>query len=208
METNMKRILTAATMIALGAAAFAPLPSMAQTDFRVVIGSAPPPPIYERAPAPRHGYAWAPGYWEWTGRRHNWVEGQWLVARPGYAYASPSWRERDGRWYMEPGRWNAYGPDRGRMAFYNGDRDGVPERYERHGYRDDGYRGEGYRDSGYRDSGYRGRHGGADFDRDGIPNADDRDLDNDGVRNRHDRDRDGDGVPNHRDARPDNPYRY
>jgi hypothetical protein len=203
METNMKRTLTVATMIALGAAAFAPLPSMAQTDFRVVIGSAPPPPVYERIPAPRHGYVWAPGYWQWNGHRHNWVQGQWLEARPGYAYAAPSWHQRDGRWYMEPARWNAHGPDRGRMAFYDRDRDGVPDRYERQGYRGDGYRGDGYRDNGY-----RGRHGGGDTDRDGIPNDRDRDLDNDGIGNRHDRDRDGDGVPNHRDARPDNPYRY
>jgi hypothetical protein len=201
METNMKRTLTFATMIALGAAAFAPLPSMAQTDFNVLIGSAPPPPMYERMPAPRHGYVWAPGYWEWSGHRHHWVSGQWLAARPGYAYASPSWRQRDGRWYMEPGRWNAYGPDRGRMAYYDHDRDrdGIPNRYDRH----DGYRGDGYRGDGYRD-GHRGR---GDFDRDGIPNRYDRDLDNDGIGNRYDRDRDGDGVRNSRDARPDNPYR-
>jgi hypothetical protein len=212
METNMKRTLTVATMIALGAAAFAPLPSMAQTDFRVVIGSAPPPPMYERAPAPRHGYVWAPGYWQWSGHRHNWVQGQWLAARQGYAYASPSWHQRDGRWYMEPGRWNTYGPDRGRVAFYDRDRDGVPDRYDRHigyrgdGYRGDGYRGDGYRGDGYRGDGYRGR-GRGDFDRDGVPNRYDHDLDNDGISNRHDRDRDGDGVRNGRDARPDNPYR-
>jgi hypothetical protein len=195
METNMKRTLTVAAMIALGAAAFAPLPSMAQTDFRVVIGSAPPPPVYERMPAPRHGYVWTPGYWEWHGHRHVWVQGQWLAARPGYAYASPSWHQRDGRWYMEPGRWNAYGPERGRMAYNDRDRDGIPDYRERHYGRGDGYRGDGY----------RGR-GQGDFDRDGIPNRYDHDQDNDGIRNRNDRD--GDGVRNDRDARPDNPYRY
>jgi hypothetical protein len=205
----MKRTLTLATMIALGAAAFAPLPSMAQTDFRVVIGSAPPPPMYERVPAPRHGYVWAPGYWEWRGHRHDWVRGHWLAVRPGYAYASPSWRQRDGRWYMEPARWNAYGPDRGRGYYDRGRGDGYRgDGYRGYGYRGDGYRGDGYRGDGYRGDGFRGRHGRGDFDLDGVPNRYDRDLDNDGVRNRDDRDRDGDGVRNHRDRRPDNPYRY
>lgn len=195
----MKRTLTLAAMIALSAAALAPLPSMAQTDFRVVIGSAPPPPMYERVPAARHGYVWAPGSWQWRGQRHHWVGGHWLAARPGYAYAAPAWRQRDGRWHMEPGRWNAYGPDRGHMGYR--DRDDIPYHYHRH----DGYRGDGYRGDGYRDA-YRGR-GRGDFDRDGIPNRYDRDLDNDGIGNRHDRDRDGDGVRNNRDSRPDNPYR-
>jgi hypothetical protein len=197
----MKRPLTLATLIALGAAAFVPLPSMAQTDFQVVISSAPPAPVYERVPAPRHGHVWAPGYWDWSGQRHHWVRGNWIAERPGYAYAPPAWQNRGGRWYMEQGQWRAQGRDR--------DRDGIPDRFERHGRGYDGYRHDGY---GYRydERRYDGRYRDArrDYDRDGIPNAYDRDLDNDGVSNRHDRDRDGDGVRNRRDARPDNPYRY
>lgn len=198
----MKRTLSLAALIAIGAA-FAPLPALAQADFQLYIGSAPPAPIYERAPAPRHGYVWAPGYWEWRGHRHAWVPGHYISARPGYVYAPPSWRERHGRWYMEPARWTPYGPDR--------DRDGLPDRFERRGYAP--VYGGGYRDGRdyYRDGrGYdrdrdRGRY--RDTDRDGVPNRYDRDLDNDGVRNSRDRDRDGDGVPNRWDHRPENPYR-
>lgn len=206
----MKRTLSLAALIAIGAA-FAPLPALAQTDFQVYIGSGPPAPIYERIPGPRHGHVWAPGYWEWRGHRHAWVPGHYVVARPGYAYAPPSWHQRQGRWYMEPARWNPYGRDR--------DRDGVPDRLERRGYAPV-YAGSGYRD-GYRDGrGYDGRdrdrdgipdryerNGRRDTDRDGVPNRYDRDLDNDGVRNHRDRDRDGDGVPNRYDNRPENPYR-
>src|SRR5690606_11858838 len=97
----------------------------------------------------------------------------------------PRWQQRQGRWYMEPGRWDR-------------DRDGIPDRYERRGHAPV-YAG-GYYD-GRRDN-YR-----RDTDRDGIPNYRDRDLDNDGIRNERDRDRDGHGVPNRYDRRPESPYR-
>lgn len=193
----MKPTLSLAALIAIGAA-FAPLPALAQSDFQLYIGSAPPAPIYEVVPAARHGYVWAPGYWEWRGHRHSWVRGHYVAARPGYVYAPPSWRERGGRWYMEPARWDRH--DR--------DRDGIPDRYERRGYAQGygGYydnRGRDYYRDGRRDD--RGRY--RDTDRDGVPNRYDRDLDNDGIRNERDRDRDGDRVPNRYDNQPNNPYR-
>ena len=30
-------------------------------------------------PAPRAGYIWSPGHWEWNGRRHVWVAGRWIA---------------------------------------------------------------------------------------------------------------------------------
>ncbi|MGJ9419552.1 YXWGXW repeat-containing protein [Massilia sp. CMS3.1] len=199
----MKSSLTLATLIALGAAAYAPLPSMAQTDVQLYIGSAPPAPMYERAPAVRHGYVWSPGYWDWRRNRHHWVPGNYIAERPGYVYAAPAWHQRGGRWTMQHGGW----APRGGNGYY-ASRDG----YGRQGFYDGGHR-SGYRDGyGYRD---RDRDGvpdryerrGRDTDRDGVPNRYDRDLDNDGVSNRRDRDRDGDGRRNERDDRPNNPYR-
>jgi hypothetical protein len=201
MENTMKSRLTLVALAAIGAAAYAPLPSMAQ-NVELYIGSAPPAPLYERAPAVRRGYVWSPGYWAWQGHRHYWVPGSYIVERPGYVYAPPAWQERGGRWVMQQGYWSPRGGDRyyagegyRSQGFYDGgrsyayrdgyrdrDRDGVPDRYERHG-------------------------GRRDADRDGIPDRYDRDRDNDGVPNRYDRDRDGDGVRNERDHRPDNPYR-
>lgn len=171
----MKRTLTFATLLALGACAYLPLPSMAQTSYSVVIRSAPPAPIYEAVPAPRRGYVWAPGHWEWRGHRHEWVQGYWITERPGYAYSAPAWSRRDGGWYYEPARWTPYGRDR--------DRDGIPDRME--------WRGHDRDRDGIPDR-YEHRRGGRwDEDRDGIPN-------------RYDRDRDGDGVPNRYDRAPDN----
>lgn len=173
----MKRIALAA-LIAIGAAG-APLTSMAYSNVSVVI-SAPPAPLYEAVPAPRHGYVWAPGHWEWNGRRHIWAPGVWIVERPGYVYNAPTWYRGDRGWIMRPSGWTPYGRDR--------DRDGVPDRFERPR---DGY----YGDRGHERGGYDYKHGRrVDEDHDGVPN-------------RYDRDRDGDGVPNRRDDRPDNPYR-
>ncbi|MGO4474726.1 YXWGXW repeat-containing protein [Massilia sp. 2TAF26] len=179
----MKRTLALAALIFAGAAA-APLPSLAASNVSLYIGTAPPAPVYERIPAPRHGYVWAPGYWNWAGHRHVWVPGNWVVERPGYVYNAPVWTQGGGGWYMQPARWTQYGGyDRG---YRDRDRDGIPDRYEvRRGW---------------------------DRDRDGIPDRyehgrrDGRwDQDRDGIPNRYDRD--GDGVPNRYDRRPDNPWR-
>ena len=87
----------------------------------IYVQTAPPEPRSERVPAVRRGYVWAPGYWDWKGRRHVWVAGHWVRARQGYAYRPHAWVERDGRWYLERGRW-VRGGNRDR------DGDGVPNR--------------------------------------------------------------------------------
>jgi len=177
--------LIAAAVLAFGTAAIVPTTALAQVDFSLVIGNAPPPPRFESIPAPRHGYVWAPGYWRWDGHRHGWVAGHWLPARQGYRYMPSEWVRVDNGWRMNEGGWVTYydAPNYAHAPRqYYRDRD----RYDRNRYDRDRYR---------------------DSDRDGVPNRYDRDLDNDGISNRRDRDRDGDGVPNRRDHRPDNPYR-
>ena len=82
----------------------------------------PPPPREEVVPAPRRGYAWAPGYWDWRGKRHVWHAGSWVRERPGHRYRETRWVERDGRWYLSRGRWE-------RMRDRDGD--GVPDRFDR-----------------------------------------------------------------------------
>ena len=165
----MKSPILIAALIAVGAAAFTPLASHAQPHISVVINTAPPAPIYEVVPAPRRGYVWAPGFWEWRAHRHHWVPGHYISARPGYVYAPPSWHHRGGRWVMEPSRWNRgpahhYGPPPGH---YRDHRDRHHYKHDKHVKHD--------------------RHHGRDRDRDGIRDRHDRDRDGDGVRNRHDR---------------------
>ncbi len=120
-------------------------------DENSLIGVAPPRARYERRPSARSGYVWVPGYWDWRGNRHEWVSGTWIPGRPGYTYSQPRWMQQDGQWYMEQGRWvDARGSN-------DGDRDGVPDGYDR------------------------------DRDNDGVQNQFDIDRDGDGYRNSNDR---------------------
>ena len=88
----------------------------------VIVQIAPPPARVELVPAPRRGYMWVPGYWDWRGKRHVWVKGAWLRERQGYRYNQPAWQERDGRWHMNRGSW----------ARADRDGDGVPNRLDKH----------------------------------------------------------------------------
>ena len=113
----MKRVLLA-TAIATALGVIAPATALADVYVRV----GPPPVRVEHVPPPRHGWVWEPGHWEWRGHHHVWVAGHWLRERPGYVYSAPRWYERDGGWYYAPGRWGR--GDR--------DRDGIPNRFDRH----------------------------------------------------------------------------
>ena len=112
----MKKLLLAA-MVAASLGAVAPATSAATVYVQV----APPPAREEVMPQPRRGYAWVPGYWNWRNHQHVWVGGRWMRERPGYRYQGPQWREHEGRWMIERGRWS------------RGDRDGdgVPNRMDR-----------------------------------------------------------------------------
>lgn len=153
----MKRSLALATFLTLAAAAIAPLPSMAQSQYSIVVSSAPPAPVYEAVPAARPGYVWSQGHWEWRGYRHAWVPGVWVADRPGYVYSAPTWYRGDRGWYMEPARW-----ERGRRDWDRRDWD--------------------RRDWDRRDGGRRDwdRHDARRWDRDGdgVPNRYDRAPDN------------------------------
>jgi hypothetical protein len=115
----MKKTLGMATVLAacLGSVA----PAVVAAPVSVQINMAPPAPRAEAVPAPRRGYVWVPGYWNWTGHRHTWVPGTWMRERQGYVYARPQWVERGGRWELRRGQWGR--GDR--------DRDGVPNRADR-----------------------------------------------------------------------------
>jgi hypothetical protein len=165
--------LVAASLLGFGAAA--------QAQYSAVVSVAPPAARYEAVPAPRSGWVWAPGHWEWQRNQYVWMEGQWMRARDGYEYREPRWVQRaNGEWILVGNSWERRGP--------NGDRDGdgIANRY------DNDRDGDGIAN---RYDNNRNRF---------SPNAD---LDGDGVANRNDRDRDGDGVRNARDRYPNNPRR-
>ena len=107
---HIKKVLVSAFLAAglLGAAAM-PLTGLAQAE--IWVQRAPPPNRHEAIPAPRRGYVWAPGSWQWnaTRNRHYWTAGSWQRARNGYTYQNSQWVERDGRWLYQPRRWDRDG---------------------------------------------------------------------------------------------------
>ena len=121
----MKKTILAALLVT--SAAFT-LPASAE----IYVNIAPPAPRHEYVPAPRAGYVWVPGYWDWRGNRHVWVRGHYERERAGYYWHPNRWVEVDGRWVLKRGRW-----DRERYAEYgygrgnDRDRDGIPNRYDR-----------------------------------------------------------------------------
>jgi hypothetical protein len=180
----LSTLVAAGSLVALAPAANA-------QQYTAIVAVAPPAPIHEVVPAPRQGYVWAPGHYEWRGDQYTWVRGHWLEARAGYQYQEPRWVQRgNGQWALVGNTWERRGPygDRdgdGIANRYDRDRDGdgVPNAYDQRPNRDN------YAQNQRRFGPY------GDIDRDGIPNRDDRD-------------RDGDGVVNHRDRYPDDPSRY
>jgi len=135
-----KLVITAgaAALLSLGALV---VPATAQAQVSVSVQFGPPAPVYERVPAPRPGYVWAPGHYEYQRGRYAWTGGRWMTARPGYAYHAPNWEQRNGRWYYSQGRWDRdrdgianrhdRQPNRPNVVRYDRDRDGVPNAHDR-----------------------------------------------------------------------------
>lgn len=73
-----------------------------------VVDEAPPPPRY-RTVAPRAGYTWVRGHWEWRGNQWSWVDGHWERERTGYVFEEGHWEQRGNRWHWIEGRWVASG---------------------------------------------------------------------------------------------------
>lgn len=122
----MKRILCTAAAILISSAAFVPTQALAQvTVINMNVRNAPPPPRNEAVPSARRGYEWAPGYWNWSGRKFVWVKGHWERARNGHFYQRPEWRQGDKGWQLERGGWQRGERRRDR------DGDGVPNRDDR-----------------------------------------------------------------------------
>ena len=95
------------------------IPAAARTNVDFHVSVAPPVAPYEVVPAPRYGYVWVPGFYDWRYNRYHWVRGHWVAGRPGYYYEPVRWIHRDGHYYRRGGAWG------------DADRDGVPNRYDR-----------------------------------------------------------------------------
>ena len=98
-------VKTAVLCIALGVGAGL-VPGIGNARAYIDIDIAPPAPREEVIPAPRRGYVWAPGYWNYRHHRHAWVRGHWVHGRHGHHYIAAHWRQRGHRWRFEEGHWD------------------------------------------------------------------------------------------------------
>lgn len=123
----------AAALLGFGAAAQA---------YTAIVSTAPPATRHEVVPAPRAGWVWAPGHYEWRGNEYVWMEGHWLRERAGYEYREPRWVQRaDGSWILVGNSWERRMEERQarreerrerRMApNADFDRDGIANRYDK-----------------------------------------------------------------------------
>lgn len=116
---NRKLLLATLATLSIGAA----FPAAARTTVDFYVNVPPPAPVVEVVPAPRAGWIWVPGVWEWRGHRHVWLPGHWAHARHGYRYAPSRWVAHGDRWAYDRGGWRR-----------DSDRDGVPDRYDARPY--------------------------------------------------------------------------
>jgi hypothetical protein len=137
--------LATASLLTLG-------PMAAHAQYNGVVRPAPPPPVYEAAPAARPGWIWAGGHYEYREGQYTWVPGEWIRERPGFVYRDPHWEKLENdQWIIVGGGWvptddNRYAQthryddepryDRDYERGPNGDpdHDGVPNRYDLHPY--------------------------------------------------------------------------
>jgi len=80
--------------------------AVANAAVNVELNVSPPPPRYEVVPAPRTGYVWAPGYWDYAGHNHVWRKGHWERERHGEHWVAGGWSEHEGRWRLDRGHWD------------------------------------------------------------------------------------------------------
>lgn len=135
MNRPLLTVLAAAVVSTSALIAPAMMAPAAAQGLSIQIGSPPPAPIYEVAPAPRAGYVWAPGYYRYDNGRYVWTAGRWMTERHGYRWVNDRWEHGPNGWYHVAGRWDRNGngvPDRveRHTAWGDRDRDGVPNAYD------------------------------------------------------------------------------
>jgi hypothetical protein len=75
----------------------------------MVVDEAPPEPQYEAEPAPRAGYVWVRGRWEYRNNQWKWKRGHWKVERSGHVWVAGHWERRGNRYHWVAGHWNRGG---------------------------------------------------------------------------------------------------
>jgi hypothetical protein len=65
----------------------------------------PPPPQREERHAPRAGFVWVAGRWDWRDGKWDWVAGHWERERAGKRWNDGRWDKQGDRWTYIEGTW-------------------------------------------------------------------------------------------------------
>src|SRR5438874_11940770 len=65
-----------------------------------------PPPAREENMAPRAGFVFVHGHWDWKGK-WDWVPGHWERERAGKHWRAGRWDHKDSKWVYVEGDWEA-----------------------------------------------------------------------------------------------------
>jgi WXXGXW repeat (2 copies) len=94
-----------ALLLTIALAAGAAVTPRTSAGAEIVTDSAPPPDRVEHAPAPRDGYVWGAGHWEWNGRSYVWISGTWIVERRAAHWVADRWEPVGAKWHYIAGHW-------------------------------------------------------------------------------------------------------
>ena len=99
------RNLLVAAALAVGSLGFAAVGHAARV-IDIDVGVAPPPERVEVVPAPREGYLYEPGHYEWNGAEYVWIQGQFIRDREGHEWHPYVLEHRGDRWHFRGGHWD------------------------------------------------------------------------------------------------------
>ena len=99
---NIRKSLLA---VALAGSFAVPL-SVQAASATLEVDIAPPAPVVEQTTI-REGYVYTPGYWRYEepSRKHVWIKGEYVPERRGEHWVAHEWRESNGRYVFNEGRW-------------------------------------------------------------------------------------------------------
>ena len=100
-------VIASAALIGVPRAHAQPKPVVVEKH-RVVLGvrptEAPPPPREEKI-APRPGFVWIGGHWDWKDGKWAWMAGRWEKERPGKKWRPARWEKKDKEYVLVQGDW-------------------------------------------------------------------------------------------------------
>jgi len=102
---NIRKTIVSVALT-LGLAGSATLAAAASSSAEIELRIGPPADRVEVVAAPREGYIYERGHYDWDGNRYVWNEGRFIQKREGHVYTPYALEHRGDRWYYRRGHWD------------------------------------------------------------------------------------------------------